>query len=551
MTVTSVPRAGVPSEERIPVTTAGRGDRWVPPLLAAGLALRLLGIDEPLIDQQAWRQVDTAAMARNFLMEGYDLLRPRIDWRGTSSGAVETNFPLYPYLVACLYGVAGGAYEWLARSLAALFSVLAALPIYALGRRLSPGPWLARCAAGIYLALPLSWFFGRAVMPEALMILLSVTAIWAFQRWLETSSWIDFGYAATVAGLCFAVKIPTLYLGFPLVAMALSQHGWRFLQRPSMWMYLGLVMLPPALWYGHAASLFDETGLTFGIFGNSGYDKWSHGLLLTAGFWWTMINRFLFSVLTPVGSLLAVAGIVGMWPRGQQDRHRWFLYAWLGALMAYVLLVPEGNRKLHYYQLPFVPLASLFAAAPLAALLGEQVAANPLHDVLTRAGRSGRWWVVVALGGVVAASAHEVADYRRPPTYGYYKTCHAAGQALDAKLPLGATVVVGDIDDNWGTPFRAQSPTLLYYMNRKGWQITLNEFDAAHLDSLAALGADFFVVPGGFVLDKPAFLDDLLTKGVATAASFPETWHDRTSFLAGANRHTGPERHVLVVRLGP
>ena len=64
-----------------------------------------------------------------------------------------------------------------------------------------------------------------------------------------------------------------------------------------------------------------------------------------------------------------------------------------------------------------------------------------------------------------------------------------------------------------------------------------------------SLCAEFFVVPGGFVLDKPAFWSHLLRRGVATAASFPQAWHDRASFLAGANRHPGPERHVLVVRL--
>ena len=524
-------------------------DPWLPPLLLAGLALRLLDVDAPLIDQQAWRQVDTAAMARNYFVEGYDLLRPRIDWRGMSSGVVETNFPLFPYLVACLYGVAGGAYEWLARSLAALFSVLTAVPLYALGRRLSPGPMLSRCAVAIYLMLPLSWFFGRAVMPEGLMILLSVTALWTFQRWLEQSRWQRFACAVAAAGLCFAVKIPTLYLGFPLVAMALARHGWMFLRRPSMWLYLLLALLPSVPWYWHAAGLFAETQLTFGIFGNAGYDKWSRDLLQTADFWRTMTERFVFVIVTPIGVVLVAAGIAGLWPAAKDARHRWFLFAWLGGLLAYVLLVPEGNRKLHYYQLPFVPLAALFAAAPLAALLGEQAMRGPIQTLLVRAGRSGRWWVAVALAGVAAASAHEVADYRRPPTYGYYQTCLAAGRALDVKLPKGALVVVGDLDDNEAAPFRAQSPTLLYYMNRKGWQITPGEFSAARLDSLGALGAEFFVVAGGFVLGKPAFWEHLLTRGVATAASFPEAWHDKASFLAGANRHAGPERHVLIVRL--
>lgn len=521
--------------------TGLRIDPWLPPILLAGLLLRLIGIDEALIDQQAWRQADTAAMARNFFAEGYDLLRPRIDWRGASTGVVETNFPLYPFLVACLYGLAGSASEWLARLLSALLSVATAVPLYALARRLSPEPWLARWAAALYLILPLSWFFGRAVMPEALMLLLSVASLWGFQRWLDSPTDRNFLLAVLLAGLCFAVKIPTLYLGFPLVAMALARHGWGFVRQPRMWAYLALSLIPAALWYHHAISLFDETGLTFGIFGNTGYDKFDHGLLLSSAFWTTMAQRFALVVLTPVGCVLALAGIFRPWASGPGHRDRWYLYAWLGGLIAYLLLVPEGNRKLHYYQLPFVPLVALLAATPLAALSTQK-----------QPGR--RLLVLAALLGVGAASAHEVADYYRPPTYGYYASCLAAGRALDTKLPNAALVVVGDLDDNAGAPFRAQSPTLLYYMNRKGWQITPDEFSAAALDSLATLGAQYFVVPGGFVLQQTgaaqqAFWTDMLHRGVATAASWPEAWHDEAAFLRGANRHSGPERHVLAVRL--
>jgi 4-amino-4-deoxy-L-arabinose transferase-like glycosyltransferase len=525
-----------------------RFDPWLPVLCAGGLAIRLVGIDEPLIDQQAWRQADTAAIARNFYLEGFELLRPRVDWRGTSSGVVETNFPAYPYLVACLYALTGGVHEWLARALAAVFSVATAIPLYAMGRRLSPGPWLARLAAALYLVLPLSWFFGRAVLPEALMILLSVSTLWGMQYWLEAPSRWRFMIATSLAGLVFAVKIPTLYLGFPLVALALARYGWAFLRRPSLWLFLAMAVLPAFFWYTHAIDLFQETGLSFGIFGSTGYDKWDHTLLLSQDFWWTLGGRFGFAVLTPVGAVLMVAGVLGLWQTPSLGRERWYLYAWLGALLAYLLLVPEGNRKLHYYQLPFVPMVSLFAAAPLAALLGEPV----MGKVGAHLGRLGQWrrWVVLALlVAVVFASAHQVDDYRRPATYDYYRTCLAAGEALAAKLPATALVVVGDLDDNAEAVARAQSPTMLYYLQRKGWQITPDEFSAQTLERLAAQGAEYFVVPGGFVFNQPEFWSYLLTRGVATAASFPQSWSEESAFLAGANRHPGPERHVLVVRL--
>ena len=532
-----------------------RLDPWILGLLLVGLVLRLIGLDEPIVDQQAWRQADTAAMARNFFEEGLQLFQPRVDWRGTTSGVVETNFPLYPWLVACLYTVAGQAWEGWARLLAAAFSTLTALPLYGLARRLQADPeatpsW-PRCAAALYLILPLSWFFGRAIMPEALMVLLSVTALWSLQRWLEAPSPAGFLLAAASAGLCFAVKVPTLYLGFPLVALAVQRHGAGFLRRPSLWLYLVLVLLPPVLWHRHALDLFEETGLTFGIFGSSGYDKWDHALLLSGAFWGTLGGRFLEYVWTPAGALLVLAGVIGLWPpAGDAGRRRLYLYAWLGGLIAYVLLVPEGNRKLHYYQIPFVPVGALFAGAPLAALLGSGDLGGRRSAWLARlSGMPRRLLAAGLLVAVVAGSVHAVRHYYRPTVRDYYLTCRAGARALASKLPADALLLVGDLDDNAGAAFRAQSPTLLYYAHRKGWQITPDEFSGARLDSFAARGADFFVVPGGFVVGRGPFWQELLRRGVGTAASWPQVWHDGAAFLAGANRHPGPERHLLVVRL--
>ena len=84
-------------------------DRVLVAILLAGLGLRLVEIGAPLIDQQAWRQTDTAAIARNYLEEGLDRpFHPRVDWRGDTLGYVEMNFPLFPYSVAVLYAAAGG-----------------------------------------------------------------------------------------------------------------------------------------------------------------------------------------------------------------------------------------------------------------------------------------------------------------------------------------------------------------------------------------------------------------------------------------------------------
>ncbi len=514
-------------------------------------------VSAPLIDYQAWRQTDTAAIARNFHEEGMTLFHPRVDWRGNTPGYVEMNLPLFPFLVACFYSLAGGVHEWMGRLLAAAFSTAAAVPLYALARSWIGSAAGARLAVAIYLMLPLSLFFGRAFMPEALMLLLSAATLTAFRRGCQAGTGRLLA-AAGVAALCFAVKIPTLYLGFPLVALALDRWGPSFPGRGSLWLYLLVAILPPAVWHLHAAGLFEQTGLTFGIWGPRGYDKWNHDLLLQAGFYRLMAGRFLESVFTPMGAVLLAAGLFGLWPRGEAERRRevWPLYAWFGGLLLYVFLIPEGNRRLHYYQLPFALPVAIFAAAPLAALWepGGASLSGSVGRQLRRLGpgsRGARVLVAVSLAAVGAGSLWKVGDYYRPGNniHNYYRSCELAGRILDQRMPSDARLVTGDIDEDRDGPFRTQSPTLLYYCHRKGWQITPDLFDTSRLDSLAAEGADYFVVAAGFVEHVEPLWSELLARGITTAAAFPDFRIGERSFRRQAKAVEGPGKHILVVRL--
>ncbi len=512
---------------------------WI--VLALGLGLRLISVDEPLIDKQAWRQTDTAAIARNFFEEGQGLFFPRVDWRGTTSGHVETNFPLFPYAVSLLYELAG-VREWLGRLLAALCSTVTAALLYSLALRLGIGAVGALTGALCFLLFPVSIYFGRTFMPEALMLLLSVGTLWTFARWLDDGRRSSFVFAAVVAALCFMVKIPTLYLGFPLVALAWSQWGWRFIRVPVLWLYLALVLLPAVLWYWHASLLFEETGLTFGIWNRYGYDKWDRSLLLDIGWYQTMLTRFAHLIYTPVGAVWVAVGLM-LRPTG---RRQWTLWAWMGGLLLYLLLVPEGNRKLHYYQLPFAPVGGLLAGWAVAALLDGRIKWTRNWGPRQCVG-----WIGVLGVGLGCYSAWAVGPYYEQPNnvHTYYESCHIAGRILDGKLPPDALLVVGDVDENAGAPHRAQSPTLLYYCHRKGWQINPGEFAPGRLDSLAAVGADFFLVAGGFAMGDRPFWQDLLRRGVSTPSGYPRLWHDEAEFARFIGTQRGEDRHFILVPL--
>ena len=75
------------------------------------LALLVRDIDRPLLDRHAWRQTDTASFARGLARGEFDVLHPRFvayypDAYGID-GATETEFNLYPLIVAGLYRLFG------------------------------------------------------------------------------------------------------------------------------------------------------------------------------------------------------------------------------------------------------------------------------------------------------------------------------------------------------------------------------------------------------------------------------------------------------------
>lgn len=521
---------------------------WLWVVLALGFGLRLIALQEPLIDKQAWRQTDTAAIARNFHEEGYTLCYPRVDWRGSTSGHVEANFPLYPYVVSLLYAVAGGTYEWVGRLVAAMCSTAAGALLYMLALRLGMEKRGALFGALFYQLFPLSIYYGRTFMPEALMILLSVGALLAFARWIDSGTGWALAIAVSSAALCFLVKIPTLYLGFPLVALAWVRWGWRFTLKPSLWLYLVAIISPTVLWYWHASSLFEDTGLTFGIWNRNGYDKWDRSLLYGLDFYQTMLSRFWHNIYTPIGALLVLAGLL----LAPARRREWVLWVWMGGLLCYLFLVPEGNRKLHYYQLPFVPVGALFAGRAVAALFGVG-GTNKGWSGFVRNWKSTQRVVLVGalMIGTAAYGIWVLGPYYEQPNnlHKYYSSCHYAGGIVDAKLPSEASLLIGDLDENAGAPHRAQSPTLLYFCHRKGWQITPDEFEPARLDSFASVGADYFLVAGGFAMGNEPFWQDLLRRGVSIPSAYPRKWHDGTEFTRFLSRQLGDDRHFILVSL--
>ncbi len=153
--------------------------------MGVAVALRLLYITAPLLDAHRWRQVDTASIARTFYEERFNPFRPEVNWGG-AHGAVESEFPLLPALAALLYTVFGPDEMW-GRLIVVAFSVGSVWLTYVLGRQLLDRAG-GLAAATLVAVSPAAVFYGRAFMPDSLMICFSLAALVGFVRHATTGA---------------------------------------------------------------------------------------------------------------------------------------------------------------------------------------------------------------------------------------------------------------------------------------------------------------------------------------------------------------------------
>jgi hypothetical protein len=475
--------------------SSGLHSRWMPRhvplvlilLVAAGL--RLQYVTAPLLDAHRWRQVDTAAVARAFYEGPMNPLKPEANWGG-AHGYVESEFPLLSLIVAILYKLFGVSETW-GRLVVIGFSLATVALVYVLARDLIDHA--AGLAAGFLVAVsPGAVFYGRAFMPDSLMVCFSVGALLGFHRYLTRDSRRALLAGSVSLALAVLVKLPAVIVAAPLAMMVWqARRSAAFNDRLLM-----AALVVPALlsisWYWHAYQLFLETGLTFGVFGTTktyppdiapgpwttAFSKWSSWDLLTGWtFYETMISRLWLLHLTPPGLALSAIGIL-LWRRvpGRAIADGWCL-----AMLAFMLAAGFGQMGHDYYQLPLVAICAFyFAAAARHVFDGDWIARS--------IGPGIGWRVAVAavLGAVAAlAFVHSrVIDRHFRPENPDVRMLRA-GEAIAASADDGALMVV--VDD-----YGVNSPMLLYFARARGWSLDADTARADAVRGLTSKGARYF-----------------------------------------------------------
>ncbi|MBS0196323.1 MAG: glycosyltransferase family 39 protein [Planctomycetes bacterium] len=483
---------------------------WLILVLLLCLGVRLHAVRSPLTGVHAWRQCDTAAVARNFAEENMGILYPRVDWRGDGPGYAEMEFPVFSYAAALAYK-AIGVQEWVGRLLAALGGVITALYLARLIRGIS-GETTALWSALVFSILPLNVYYGQAFMPESWMLAASSAGVFHFWVWSRGGPTRNFLFSAVGVSLACLLKPTSLCLGLPLLYLA-----WTMPRPPGgssatpqtradtaaavvkdarLWLFAALTLLPSVAWYWHAQKLAEQTGLSFGILQS---DKFATAeLLLSTDFWWTILaERLIWSHLTWAGAIIAAVGLLV--PRRHRDERLFDL--WLAGFSVSLFIVTRGHFVHEYYQLPIV--------LPLSFHCGRVLSI----------GLPRRWWLWGWLLTAVAGfSVTRLVEYQRigrtkgGPMLEFAAELRAWGIAASPLIVLSGKLP-GD-------------PSLLYHAHAKGWAFPHNELDDQTLRSLNERGARYVC---GMTATFASEADRAWLQGLMQR--WPGSWMDERGFV--------------------
>jgi 4-amino-4-deoxy-L-arabinose transferase-like glycosyltransferase len=475
-------------------------------IVLAALVVRLIAINQPFIDPWSWRQSDVAAIARNYLENGFHFARPQIDWGGNERGYVGTEFPVLPFMAALVYQTAG-VQEWIGRIEAVLFFIVALPFFFGLVRRIF-GESVALWATFFYAFAPLSIVTSRAFMPDVPSLSLAVAGIYFFLRWSEEEKFRWLMLSAVLVSLAVLIKLPTAIVGAPLLYLVVAAvydrrkffgdaaGGHRpplqwLLVRWELWFFAGVTLVPAGLWYWHAHRIA-ERFYPHHFFGAGGFQ------IMSFAWYWQLLRQTAFSSLTLLLFVLAILGAL-VAPRGKFSR---LFHWWLAATVLFIFFVGYGNRH-QWYQLPLVPIAAVFAGCACVwiartAMPRPLVAVGSLLLVLSFATSS--WYCVQPLYRPAAASLRDlglelneattssaliVAATDGDPTVFYYahrKGWHFLGDGVYDGNPLNSAQIIANLEK-----LRSRGAThLVFYAGTQWWLGYYTEF-AAHLATTATL----------------------------------------------------------------
>lgn len=423
--------------------------------------VRLYKIDNPIADHHSFRQADTAAVARNFIKDGFNILFPQSDSFTALSIHQTPNpnryflneFPLYNAIVALIYHFKGINTVY-ARLVSIFFASVGTFFLYLLGKKLFSTK-VAALAALFYAVIPYNIYYGRVIMPDPMFICFSIISFYLLLLMVEKPNFVRGMLFSVAFAIALLVKPYAIFLLIPFVYWVIANHGFRAFTKPMFYIAPVISVVPLILWRYHC-SLHPE-----GIF----YSEWlynKYDIRFTGAFFrWLIFDRMNRLILATGGFVLFFFGIVS----SIASKKGWLMILWLISVLTYFTVFAAGNVTHDYYQLPLMPVGALLVSLGFFQMI--DLGKNIFQKIVL-------WGVALSLIVISFAFGwYEVRGFFNINDWNMIE----AGKRVDEITPKDAKVIA---------PYQTD-PSFLYQTNRHGWT---TEYD---IDKKIAEGATFYV----------------------------------------------------------
>lgn len=414
-------------------------------VLLIAATVRLYNINRPLADWHSWRQADTAAVARNFIKEGYNPFIPRYDDMSTQANGLDNparyrfvEFPIYNSLVAAVWSIFGISVTS-ARLVTVAITLGSTILLYLLVKYFS-GVKTAMLSAFFFATIPYNVFYSSTILPGPLMVFGILGMYYSFARWLENTRNRYWSIASVLfANLAILTWPIALFFTLPLLYLAFEKYGTSMYKKPHLIIFAIAAIVPFLAWRLWVTQ-FPEGIPNWRFLLNEGNIRFKG-----AFFRWLIAERVAGLILTSAGFALFIIGLI----RKSEYKEKLFYLSWLASVAVYFTIFASGNVRHDYYQIPFVPIAAIYIAKGVRFLASLPTAYFQKFI--------GPALAIVLLALMYAFGFYEVRGFywiNKPQIV-------TAGKAVDMILPKDAIVIA---------PYNGDA-AFLYQTNRRGYPI--------------------------------------------------------------------------------
>ena len=401
---------------------------------------------------------------------------------------------------------------------ALLFSLGAMFFFFRLAREYL-GIFASTVAFAFFAFNPLVVDISTAVQPEGLMILCYIAAAFFFVRWIRGDRNSDFIAATLLTAMTLLTKATSAHIGIFFGVLLLQKYGWSALRQFKVWIFGIVTVVPAALWYLHAKSLWLTYGNSLGV--SNEYHWIGRDFFTNSEF---IKGIFRIELLHVWVIFAAIVAAFGIW-RGYRDDIAKHALIWLGSVIVFYIVAcrTTADDWAYYYHIFSMPPAALLIGLGMKKLCEATRELRDTNDEYSLPMNLTRLATLVVVSVIMASAFLLEAKQLRSNLFEKRVEVPAYKFARESQSSLtsdGLIVSSGGhcVDEN-GYQVAYDASYMLYWLDRKGWDVCVEDQTPARIQELRNKGAVYFVGEKKYMDAKPPFQNEMRQMFPAVAES--------------------------------